>query len=697
MTADRHNGTWRAPGQCRELLDRLPLVTYVASPEPGLPLRFVSDNIEAILGVTAEGCLHQGHPRFAHGTAEDRARCEEELAALSGDRTLDALFEWRDSTGRQVWVRDRMELVRDERGRPEKVIGSWQDVTELENARQELERKNEEFSEANRILEQTSLQAAQLARRAEEATRSKSEFLANMSHEIRTPMNGIVGMADLLADEPLTSGQKEYVQIIRSSADMLLRLINDILDFSKIEAGRMDLELIDFELPSVVEDAVRLLAPKAQEKGLEATLLLGGGVPRVVRGDPARLRQVLLNLLGNAIKFTDSGYVDLRLECDERTDKDFALRFAVSDTGIGISAEGQQKLFRSFSQAERSTGRRYGGTGLGLAISKKIVEMMGGTISVSSEPGRGSTFSFEIRLARPRDKAAGSTCAGVELRGRRALVVESIDASRRALRLQLEAWKLDVEEARTAAEAVERMQAAGATGRGFEFVLLGDRLPDESGEELGRKMLATHPEAAPHLVLLAASGRRGDAGRAHASGFVGYLTKPVRASELRGCLELVCGREGGSPSGGPGEIVTRHAIGAVRRSHTRVLVVEDDPVNQRVVSHMLGKLDVRCEVASSGEKALESLAEEVYELVFTDIEMPDMNGFELARAIRGLGTSRASVPVVAMTAHALEGIRDQCLAAEMDDYVSKPVQLEQVREIIERWGGQKSEAVVQPA
>jgi hypothetical protein len=526
------------------LLARLPLVSYVAAPRPGLPLRFVSENVEAVFGVSTDACLRHGHLWAHHDQPEERARFERARERLWREGAVDELFEWGAADGRRMWVRDRQELLRGRDGSPVEVIGSWQDVTELEQARLELEQKNREFAEAHRILEQTTLHAAELAQRAEEATRYKSEFLANMSHEIRTPMNGIVGMTDLLAAEKLTPEQSEYVDIIRTSAGVLMGLINDILDLSKIEAGRMDLDVTDFDLGAVLRDAVRLLSPKAKEKGLELILSEGDGVPQAVRGDGPRLRQVLINLLSNAVKFTEEGSVELRVECFERTETGFGLRFVVSDTGIGISPQAQAKLFQSFHQADRTTARRYGGTGLGLAISRRIVEMMDGSIAVDSEPGRGSTFTADLRLSSP---------------------ARAPDRRDRGVR-----------------------SAGGSAG-------------------------------APHRV-------------------------------------------------------------------SRVLVVDDNPVNQRVVVHMLDKLDVHCELAAGGADALVSLERGGHDLLLTDIEMPDMDGYELTRAVRRLPGGTATIPVVAMTAHALKGVREECLAAGMDDYIAKPIQLEALRELLERWG-----------
>jgi PAS domain S-box-containing protein len=527
------------------LLAGLPLVSYVAAPRPGLPLRFVSENVEAMFGVPTDACLGRGHFWAHHDQPAERDRFGRAQERLWREGTVDELFEWLAADGRRMWVRDRQELLRGSDGSPVEVIGSWQDVTELEQARLDLEQKNREFAEAHRILEQTTLHAAELAQRAEEATRYKSEFLANMSHEIRTPMNGIVGMADLLAAEKLPPEQSEYVDIIRTSAGVLMGLINDILDLSKIEAGRMELDVTDFDLGAVLRDTVRLLSPKAQEKGLDLSMLEGDGLPHAVRGDALRLRQVLINLLSNAVKFTEEGSVQLRVECFERTEIGFGLRFAVSDTGIGISPQAQARLFQSFSQADRSTVRRYGGTGLGLAISRRIVEMMGGSITVDSEPGRGSTFTAEVHLSSPA------------------------------------------------------------------------RTPGDQDAAVRREGV---PDAEPHRVA-------------------------------------------------------------------RVLVVDDNPVNQRVVVHMLGKLKVDCELAAGGTEALASLGAGGHDLLLTDIEMPDMDGYELTRAVRRLPGRTAAIPVVAMTAHALKGVREECLAAGMDDYIAKPIQLETLRELLARWAG----------
>ena len=548
---------------------------------------------------------------------------------------------------------------------------------------QQLAQRARQFEQLNADLHNSEQALREETERAETANEAKSQFLANMSHEIRTPLNGVLGMNYLLLDRQLDPEPRELAEAVRTCGEHLLAVINDILDFSKIEANKLDFDLVDFDLRDILEGVCDLFAPQADAKGLEIVCMIHSGTPTLLRGDPGRLRQIVLNFANNAVKFTERGEVLIEARLESSSEKRATIHVAVKDTGMGIPPDRIARLFHSFSQVDATTTRKFGGTGLGLAISKRLAELMGGRVGVESVEGTGSTFWFTANLEQ-QERAACTP--PTSLGNLHLLIVDDNSTNRRIVRHQVAAWGCSSVEAASGPEALERLRSAASTGQPFDLVLLDFQMPGMDGEEVVKR-LKSEPALAPVAVILMTSiTRRRDLRELEQLGISGHLTKPVKHSTLRDCIGTVMGLRAQESGAKKAATVTEHSLtktGLTKRA--RILVVEDNVINQKVAVKLLQRGGYRCEVACDGREALAALESRPFDLVLMDCQMPVMDGLEATRAIRErrLGPN-GHVPIVAMTANALKEDRQRCLAAGMDDYLSKPIDPKELLAVIER-------------
>jgi len=607
---------------------------------------------------------------------------------LNPDAFVDNENENVRKNGDRVFVAWRNKVLRDEQGNFSGLLCFGYDITALK--RNEIELKSAKET-------------------AEFATVAKSEFLANMSHEIRTPMNGVIGMIEMLLETELNAEQRDFAESAIGSANSLLTLINDILDFSKIEAGKLDIETIDFDLRITLEDLSEVIAIKAEQKGLRFHLFIDNEVPVKVKGDPGRLRQILVNLSGNAVKFTEEGEVSIGVFLERDLEQSALIRFDVTDTGIGVSAEKTAKLFESFTQADTTISRKFGGTGLGLSISKRLAELMGGGIGLNSNEGEGSTFWFTVRIE--KQQSVGSEGFNPEtLRHQRVLVADSSAMSRKVFTEYLTSWGCQLSAVDSGQQALEKLTAAVKQGTPYDLLILEKRLPDIDAADLAESIYRHQTLEALVSIIVTAYGQRGDVNYLKKAGFSGFLTKPLRKQDLHDLLTIALSPDIRKKPRKARPFITRYTVEEYRQLQTgeppskspaakppletatpadttglHILLAEDNPMNQKVAMKMLEKMGFRVSLAGDGGEAVSRFQQGGIDIILMDMQMPVLSGIEATQQIRSLESGAERIPIIACTANVMKGDREKCLDAGMDGFVSKPINKKELQEVISQF------------
>jgi PAS domain S-box-containing protein len=644
----------RALDECERLVTALPDPVFILDSDG--TLKKWDKKLEIVSGFSPEELLDRPVTMLFPKDEHTLIRQAFSIVSEVGTSAIDGHLLRKDGT--TVPYHWKNAIYKDPMGQPIGLIGIGRDMTAQKQAEVALQQAKET---------------------AEQSNRAKSEFLANMSHEIRTPMNGIIGMNDLLLDTALTAEQLDYVETVKSSAETLLSLLNDILDFSKIEARKLDLENVEFSLHDMLGDTVKALAFRAHQKEIELLYEISPDVSDVMIGDPTRLRQVLTNLIGNALKFTERGEVMVKIETVQDLGEDVTLRFAVQDTGIGIPKDKQRRVFESFSQADASVTRKYGGTGLGLAISVQLVRLMHGHMWLESEENQGSTFFFTARFAKGTPKELPASVQFDALQGVRILVVEDNATHQRLLNTTLTRWKMEPKLAAHAEEALTQIQQATDQGTPFPFILLDSSLPGDTTLILAQQIKAEASPSSLLFLMLTSTEQKEDRAQYEALGVTGFITKPLRSKELQGALLRALGKEVPEPR------KTKRPFARQSRQQLRLLVAEDNPVNQKLAIRVLQKWNHEVVIARNGQEAYDMLLRDTaFDAVLMDVEMPVMNGLEATAKIRTHEqTVGTRIPIIAMTAHAMVGDKERCLTAGMDGYVTKPLRPDELFTILE--------------